>query len=134
MSVLVFFTGVISFKEFRSLNITQLGSGFNRAGFRPGPIKSGEPPPLPADKDQTVSKPLTQVVAANASAFILLDIKPSGEVYVDGKMMGSSPPMEFVQVTPGRHKIEIKKSPFPVYTQTIDLKPSENIKISHVFR
>jgi hypothetical protein len=98
------------------------------------PIKSGEPPPIPAEKDPTVSKPSTQALAAKASAFILLEIKPSGDIYVDGKMMGSSPPMEFVQVPPGRHKIEIKNSSYKAYTQTIELKPSENIKISHVFR
>ena len=97
-------------------------------------LKTEEPPGKQVDKDPAVAKLTTMDMAAKASAFILLDIQPNGEVYVDGKMMGSSPPMDFVQITPGRHKIEIKKSPFPVYTQTVDLNPSENIKISHVFR
>jgi class 3 adenylate cyclase len=86
------------------------------------------------DKDPTVPKQTTMDIAVKASAFILLDIQPNGEVYVDGKMVGSSPPLEFVQITPGRHKIEIKKSSYKDYTQNIELKPSENIKISHVFR
>ena len=96
-------------------------------------LKTEEPPGKQVDKDQTVPKQTTMVVAAKASAFILLEIKPSGDIYVDGKRMGSSPPMEFVQVSPGRHKIEIKNSAYKTYTQTVDLKPSENIKISHVF-
>ncbi len=97
-------------------------------------LKTEVPPGNPVDKDAAVPKQTTMNVAVKASAFILLEIKPSGDIYVDGKRMGSSPPMEFVQVSPGRHKIEIKNSAYKTYTQTVELKPSENIKISHVFR
>lgn len=97
-------------------------------------LKTEESPGKQLDKDPTVPKQTTMDIAAKASAFIMLDVIPVGDIYVDGKKMGSSPPMEFVQVPPGRHKIEIKNSSYKAYTQTVELKPSENIKISHVFR
>lgn len=98
------------------------------------PTKAEEPPEKKGLEDPVVSKQTTMVKAAQASAFIILEIKPKGDVYVDGKMEGTTPPMEFVKVPPGPHKIEIRSVGFDAYKKDVDLKPSENIKISHVFK
>ena len=98
------------------------------------PLKADDPASKPAEKDPAVSKLTTMEKAAKASAFITLDIIPVGDVYVDGEKKGTSPPLEFVQVSPGPHKIEIKNASYPTFTRDVDLRPSENIKISHAFR
>jgi len=53
---------------------------------------------------------------------------------VDGNKKGVSPPLNSVQVAPGKHQIEIRNTSFPPYQQTVDLKPGELLKIKHKFR
>ncbi|MBI2312189.1 MAG: PEGA domain-containing protein [Betaproteobacteria bacterium] len=72
-------------------------------------------------------------LAPSQTAFISLAITPWGEVYVDGKLQGVSPPLRFVQVAPGRHRIEIRNSSFPPYFETIAAKADERIRIKHKF-
>ena len=75
----------------------------------------------------------TAELSPNQTAFVALAIAPWGEVYVDGKLQGVSPPLRFVQVTPGKHRIEIRNSSFPPYSETITAKPGEKIRIKHKF-
>ncbi|HEX4986037.1 MAG TPA: adenylate/guanylate cyclase domain-containing protein [Burkholderiales bacterium] len=67
------------------------------------------------------------------TALVTLAVAPWGEVYVDGDRIGVSPPVNEVEVTPGRRKIEIRNGNFPVYTQVIDVKADQKIRIKHKF-
>lgn len=58
---------------------------------------------------------------------------PWGEVYLDGKMQGVSPPLTELNVPQGQHKIEIRNTIFPSYTQSIQVKAGDRIKIRHKF-
>ena len=64
---------------------------------------------------------------------ITLAIAPWGEVYVDGNRIGVSPPVNEVEVTPGKRKVEIKNSSFPVFTQIVDVKVDQKVRIKHKF-
>jgi len=66
-------------------------------------------------------------------ATVLLAIAPWGEVYVDGKLVGVSPPVNKIDLMPGRRTIEIRNGAFPVYTEQIELKAGQSIKIRHKF-
>lgn len=68
-----------------------------------------------------------------AMASVSLAVMPWGEVYLDGRMRGVSPPLVELQVAPGKHKIEIRNMTFPAYTQSIQIKAGEKIKIKHKF-
>ncbi|MFH0998705.1 MAG: PEGA domain-containing protein [Pseudomonadota bacterium] len=68
------------------------------------------------------------------NAILQLAITPWGEVYVDGKRQGTTPPLTRVSIAPGKHRIEIKNTTFPAYSQTYDIKPNEKLKISHKFK
>lgn len=68
-----------------------------------------------------------------ASAVISLAIQPWGEVYLDGKMAGVSPPLNKLKVTPGAHVIEIKNANFPVHRESINVKADKTVNISHKF-
>jgi hypothetical protein len=72
--------------------------------------------------------------APDANALITLAIAPWGEIFVDGKRMGVSPPIKEVKVAPGRRKLEIKNSSFPVYTQVVEVKAKDKVRIEHKFR
>jgi serine/threonine protein kinase len=73
-------------------------------------------------------------IAAPAKANLNLTILPWGEVFIDGKSMGVSPPLKNIKVSPGRHKIEIKNDAFSTYRKTVKLKAGESIKIRHKFK
>ncbi len=67
-------------------------------------------------------------------AVVSLAILPWGEIYLDGKKQGVSPPLMELQVVAGKHTLEIRNSTFPVYREVIRVKPGANIKIRHSFK
>ncbi|MFA6015517.1 MAG: adenylate/guanylate cyclase domain-containing protein [Gallionellaceae bacterium] len=75
----------------------------------------------------------TPVVEDIEPGQVSLSIKPWGEVYVDGKMSGVSPPLTRLKVSPGSHVIEIRNSTFPVYRQSINVRAGELASVSHKF-
>lgn len=81
-------------------------------------------------------KPATEPdapAAPDGAALIRLAIAPWGEVYVDGIRIGVSPPVNEVEVAAGRRKIEIKNGGFPVYTQVVEVKADQKVRIKHKF-
>jgi len=66
-------------------------------------------------------------------ATVVLAIAPWGEVYVDGNLVGVSPPLNKVELVPGRRSIEIRNGAFPAFSEKIELKAGQNIKIRHKF-
>ena len=70
----------------------------------------------------------------SAPPTISLGVAPWGEIYLDGQKKGVSPPLNTLEVTPGKHQIEIRNTTFPSYKKDVDLKPGENFKIKHKFR
>ena len=75
----------------------------------------------------------TTAVDPGAVALVSIAATPWGEVYLDGRMQGVSPPLTKLQVAPGKHEIEIRNTTFPAYTQNIHVKANEEIKIKHKF-
>jgi class 3 adenylate cyclase len=72
--------------------------------------------------------------AAAGPARIELAVNPWGEVFIDGKSRGVSPPLRTLELSPGSHTIEIRNSTFPSHTQKVDIKPGDAVKIRHRFK
>jgi hypothetical protein len=70
---------------------------------------------------------------AIASVTISFAISPWGEIHVDGKKQGVSPPLRSVRVKPGQHIIEIRNTTFPPYVETVEVAAQSPIKIKHKF-
>jgi hypothetical protein len=91
------------------------------------------------DKASTVqgvkksSRVRTLLETTGAPAVVSLLIKPWGEIYLDGRMQGVSPPLLELQVVEGKHTIKIRNSTFPVETRVIQVSPGEKIRIEHKF-
>ncbi|HQT25416.1 MAG TPA: hypothetical protein PLK99_02310, partial [Burkholderiales bacterium] len=64
---------------------------------------------------------------------LVFRIMPWGEVYVDGKKMGASPPLKSLKIGPGKHQIEIMNSNLPSHSQSVETKPGERVIIEHNF-
>lgn len=108
----------------------------------PGNIPDGQkkmPAPSEVPKERglqhdTGSTPRkTTADARSAVASVRIAVMPWGEIYLDGRMRGVSPPLVELQMAPGKHTIEIRNTTFPAYTQNIEIKAGEKIKIRHKF-
>jgi hypothetical protein len=66
-------------------------------------------------------------------ANVVLKIKPWGEVFVDGKMVGVSPPLTMLEIPLGEHVVEVRNTTFPVNTRVINLKQGMKITVKHKF-
>jgi len=66
-------------------------------------------------------------------AVLVFQVKPRGEVVVDGMLRGRIPALTELELPPGKHIVRIQNSPAPVYEQTFDLKPGERRVLTHTF-
>ena len=66
-------------------------------------------------------------------AVVHLQIKPRGEIWVDGELKGSSPPLSEFELSSGAHVIEVRGTGQPPLKMNVNLKPEENITIVHTF-
>lgn len=95
------------------------------------PPREKSAPPVATAK-ATARAPAVKTIAV-APAVIILAISPWGEVYVDGKKRGVSPPLRNILVTRGKHKIEIRNTTFPNHVEAIVAKPGSEVRIKHKF-
>jgi serine/threonine-protein kinase len=67
-------------------------------------------------------------------ARVALAVSPWGEVYVDGRKKGLSPPLTELRLAPGKHTIELRNSTFAPYAETVNVEANASLKIRHKFR
>ena len=80
----------------------------------------------PGDKSET--KP--GVIPAT----VFLAIDPWGEIFVNGKSQGVSPPRKVLKLDPGKYKIEIRNTTFPAHVLNVDLKSRDETTLKHKFQ
>ena len=68
-----------------------------------------------------------------APAVIEFQVKPRGEVFVDGVLKGSTPPLTRMEITSGHHTIEVRNSPYPPLKVEVNPGPAEEMTIAHSF-
>ena len=66
-------------------------------------------------------------------ALLQFEIKPHGEVYVDGKLKGRTPPLAQIEVDPGPHAVEVRNNPFAPLRIDMNLAAAEQMTIRHEF-
>ena len=132
-----------------------------KAGPAPAP-KAEAPPevpkteaaPAPRNKPVAKPKPLTQIATAKpapkpettataaapasaavvAAGVIQFAILPWGEVFVDGRSRGVSPPLRAIELPHGPHTVEVRNTSFPIHTQRVEVRSGEPVRIRHQFR
>lgn len=75
-----------------------------------------------------------QQAKGDASVPVTLVITPWGEVYLDGKKQGISPPLKKIAVSPGSHEVEVRNTSFPAFKKQFKAKSGSPIRIEHRFR
>jgi hypothetical protein len=66
-------------------------------------------------------------------AIVKLNVKPRGEVYVDGNFSGRIPPLRELSLPAGTHAIEIRNPGFTPYQVTLEVQPGAQAAITHTF-
>lgn len=73
-------------------------------------------------------------VAPVGQGSLTLAIQPWGEVFVNGKSIGLSPPLKQHKLAAGKYKVEVRNSTFTPHVTTVDVKPREEVTIRHQFK
>jgi class 3 adenylate cyclase len=66
-------------------------------------------------------------------ALVMLDIRPHGDVWVDGLLRGHSPPLAEFELPAGHHQIQVKNGNLPPFDAEMDLQSGERITVAHKF-
>lgn len=118
------------------------------AGARPAPAAPApSPSPAPAVDAPIAAPPATPPVEPTPRAktprpaapparpgVVELAIAPWGEVYVDGRKAGVSPPLQRLELAPGSYLIEVRNRDLPAYRRTVQIESGESVRIRHKFR
>jgi class 3 adenylate cyclase len=118
---------------------------------RPTPLagaKNADAPALPAAAEAAPDEPAPKAAEAAAppapaepapahpaasTALVVLAISPWGEVYVNGKRMGVSPPLTELELPKGKHRIEVRNGAFKPFEEDYELGSNETVRIKHKF-
>jgi class 3 adenylate cyclase len=95
----------------------------------PAPAEAKGEKKLVARADKKGEKPLPA-----GEGRLELAVLPWGEILVDGKSRGVSPPLRTLDIPAGSHTIEIRNSTFPSRVEKVNLKAGEAITIRHRFQ
>ena len=91
-----------------------------------------------AAQDSTGKRIVTTADAARVAsaniAYLSISIAPWGEVYLDGKKLGMSPPLQEVRVAAGQYRLEIRNPAFKTHVEIVEAKPADRIRINHKFQ
>jgi class 3 adenylate cyclase len=93
-----------------------------------------EPTKAEGGKGAVPGAPAAPAAPAVPPATLIFAIQPWGEVYVNGKASGVSPPVKSLKLPPGKYKIEVKNTTFAAYTESIDLKARDEVTIRYKFQ
>lgn len=99
------------------------------------PVRKQAPVRRDTSKSAPVAvKPAPTSAQAEAKAILSFAITPWGDIYVDGKNIGASPPLTEYALPAGKHTIEIRNSGFASYSQTMDLQADTTSNIKYIFK
>ncbi len=116
------------------------------AGSAPAQSDTPAQPAVPAEASGATSTPPaaapaeTPAVAEEAPkpkpvpVLVRLDIRPWGEVWINGVARGISPPVKELRLIPGKYQVVLRNADLPPYRMTLEVKAGKPAVISHVFQ
>lgn len=83
--------------------------------------------------EASLETPAVLAQAPTERGKIMLAIAPWGEVLVDGKAVGVSPPLTELELESGSHYLEVRNGASPPLLRRIDIQGNDTLKIRHRF-
>jgi len=115
-----------------SAEATPAASTTTKTSKAPGVTAAKAPPSTKTAAAPGAAK-ATDKPAAEAAALtgtVSFDIIPYGDIYLNDRKLGSSPPLKQMKVPPGKHKFEIRGDRKPFYAYyTVEVKAGETEKV-----
>lgn len=71
--------------------------------------------------------------AVAATGTLRIAVSPWGHVEVDGKPMGTTPPLNELTLSEGRHTITIRNGEFPPFSSSVTIVPGQPVSLKHRF-
>jgi serine/threonine-protein kinase len=107
-----------------------------RAPEEPASTGAGPAHPLPRAKEAPAKTAKTAKAPAQppgATARVILAISPRGELYIDGKHHGATPPITTLDLEPGMHRIEVRNGSRKPFLTYLMVDPGDVRRIRHDF-
>jgi serine/threonine protein kinase len=93
----------------------------------------GPAPPASSSIAARTEQALASGNEATSSGTLQLAISPWGEVWVDGRRLGVTPPLRQLFLPPGFHEIILRNGDSPDVQKKIDVKAGQSVRIRHQF-
>jgi serine/threonine-protein kinase len=71
--------------------------------------------------------------AVAATGTLRIAVSPWGNVEVDGKPVGTTPPLNELTLSEGRHTITIRNDEFPPFSASVTIVPGQPVSLKHRF-
>ncbi|MVW73430.1 serine/threonine-protein kinase [Bordetella sp. 15P40C-2] len=84
--------------------------------------------------DDRVQPPAKAERKTPALVKVSINVRPWGEIFIDGVSRGVTPPLKTVMLRPGTHAVTIRNSAQPPFHTTLVVKPGTPAVLSHTFR
>ncbi|NGT18746.1 serine/threonine protein kinase [Achromobacter insolitus] len=116
------------------------GSGTSQGETRTPTAPPAEAPAAPQTPPAAAPTEVPAVPAEEAvkpkpvPVLVRLDIRPWGEVWVNGVARGISPPVKELRLIPGKYQVVLRNADLPPYRTTLEVKAGKPTVISHVFQ
>jgi class 3 adenylate cyclase len=119
----------------RPVAADRVGSGAATPPAQPEPVReeAAAKEAQSAGDTGAGAEPAAPVRPAGPTALVVLAISPWGEVFVNGKRVGVSPPLTELELPKGRHHIEVRNGGFKPYEEDYELGSNETVRIKHKF-
>jgi serine/threonine-protein kinase len=114
--------------------VTQLPPGATASQPVPPEVPVSKAPEGQSSMAPTKAPDGQPSIAVPTQATLAFAVLPWGEIFIDDKSQGASPPLREIRLPPGKHQIEIKNSSFPPHRQTVELEAGANKTIRHKFK
>jgi serine/threonine-protein kinase len=88
---------------------------------------AAKPPPVAATASRAVA------VAPPAQGLVQIAISPWGQVEVDGRPVGTTPPLTRLELPRGSHTITVRNEDFPAFVRKVQVEPDQPVLLKHRF-
>jgi serine/threonine-protein kinase len=95
------------------------------------PASADAAPPLPRAMQATAAQVPAQ--QRDATARVIVAVSPGGEIYIDDKHYGTTPPITTFELQPGMHRIEVRNGSRKPYLTYMTVQAGEVRRIRHDF-
>jgi serine/threonine protein kinase len=104
-----------------------------KAPEEPAPAPAPKALPSPAMAVAKAEPETPKPVATTQAAKLVIAVSPRGELYIDGKHFGTTPPVTTLDLEPGLHRIEIRSGSRKPYLTYMTVEAGDERRIRHDF-